>query len=53
MERRDKDNLLFFEIAYAQLTKYTPYPYINLVLVVLHHFLLILQFYDLVLLQLS
>ena len=46
MERRDKDSsLLFYELAFFQITKYVSYPYLNLVLTLVHYIFLLSQFY--------
>ena len=46
MERKEKDtSLLFFDLAYSQVTKYTSYSYINLTLTIIQYFMLLSQFY--------
>lgn len=49
MERRDKDsNPFIFDFAYSQITSYVPYPYLNLGIIFLQHFIFLAKFYDLV-----
>lgn len=49
MERKDKENFSFtFELAYTQVIKHTPYPYLNFILLVITYILTLAKFYDLV-----
>lgn len=49
MERREKESSLScFNLAYSQITKYSPYPYLNLFLLLLQYGFFLAQFSKLV-----